>query len=66
MWTSFWSRAFHEMVVFFFNEIVAYFVSRIVLQDNATCEFETRTLTKEGAAHVQCPLVLDTFWTGEI
>ena len=27
----------------FFNEIVAGFVSRIVLQDDATCEFETRT-----------------------
>ena len=35
--TSFCSRVFHEMVVvFFFNEIVACFVSRIVLQDNAT------------------------------
>ena len=50
--TSFWSRVFHEMVVFFFNEIVACFVSRIVLQVDATCEFETRTLNKERAAHV--------------
>ena len=36
----------------FFNEIVAGFVSRIVLQDDATCEFETRTLNTERAAHV--------------
>ena len=50
--TSVWSRVFHEMVVFFFNEIVACFVSRIALQVDATCEFETRTLNTERAAHV--------------
>ena len=45
-------RAFSMKWLGFFNEIVAGFVSRIVLQDDATCEFETRTLNKERAAHV--------------